>query len=190
MKSFKKYINDEKGNALLIAMIALVVLTFIGIMAVNNTSTELQIAGNDRLAKLSFFTAEASRGYVVGHPTLYSFAVMTDPDGMDFPDEMYIQSDGSDEIDTAITNGEVVEVDGEKYLCLDYPSCKQKARGNVSYDTSGKTKKTPPPGSGFSYGEYSAYVYIMTAEGRFDPLEDGHTRSCKQIEQGFFRIGL
>lgn len=178
--------KDEKGNALLIAMIALVALTFIGIMAVNNTGVELQIAGNDRLSKLSFFTAEAARGYVVGHPRLYSFAVMTDADGVDFPDDLYDAAG----IETAKTAGEIAEVGGEYYLCLDTPSCKQKARGNVMYDSSAGTKRSPPRGSGFTVGDYSAYVYIMTCEGQFDPLEKGNIASRKEIEQGFFRIGL
>ncbi len=51
--------RNEKGFVLITSLMILVVLTLIGIAATRNTSIELQIAGNDRLVKETFYAAEA-----------------------------------------------------------------------------------------------------------------------------------
>jgi len=50
--------GNENGFVLIVAMLMLVVLTLLGIMATNTTVTELQIAGNDKLHKQSFYDAD------------------------------------------------------------------------------------------------------------------------------------
>jgi hypothetical protein len=49
----------EKGAALVIAMLLLVVLTLLGIAAIRTASSDIKIAANDKAAKQAFFLAEA-----------------------------------------------------------------------------------------------------------------------------------
>ena len=51
-------LNNQRGTALIVALLMLVVLTLIGISATTTTTFELQISGNDKLYKRSFFAAD------------------------------------------------------------------------------------------------------------------------------------
>lgn len=53
-------VHNENGSAIVIAMIVLILLTFIGMSAINTTQTELKIAGNERVYKQNFNLAEAA----------------------------------------------------------------------------------------------------------------------------------
>ncbi|MDW7643698.1 MAG: pilus assembly PilX N-terminal domain-containing protein [Desulfuromonadales bacterium] len=64
--------KSEKGSVLILALLLMTVLTIIGLFAGNNTTTELRIAGNDRLYKNAFYAAETGLAYVIGSPDMYS----------------------------------------------------------------------------------------------------------------------
>jgi len=51
-------LKNENGFVLITAMIMLVILTLIGTFALNTTTFELQISGNDRVAKDTFYQAD------------------------------------------------------------------------------------------------------------------------------------
>lgn len=51
--------NESEGAALLTTMLVLLILTTIGISAINITSTELNIVRNDKLYKRDFYIADA-----------------------------------------------------------------------------------------------------------------------------------
>src|SRR6056297_3290733 len=51
--------NESEGAALLTTMLVLLILTTIGISAINITSTELEIVRNDKLYKRDFYIADA-----------------------------------------------------------------------------------------------------------------------------------
>ena len=53
-------LNSQRGSALLVALLMLVVLTLIGIAATTTTTFELQIAGNDKLYKRAFYAADGA----------------------------------------------------------------------------------------------------------------------------------
>ena len=53
-------LNNQRGSALVIALLMLVVLTLIGISATTTTTFELQIAGNDKLFKRAFYAADGA----------------------------------------------------------------------------------------------------------------------------------
>jgi hypothetical protein len=57
---FFTVINNERGSALVVALLMLVVLTLIGISASTTTNFELQIAGNDKLFKTAFYAADGA----------------------------------------------------------------------------------------------------------------------------------
>lgn len=52
--------ENEEGFVLALSMMVLVVLTLLGISANRSSVTELQIAGNENLAKMLFYQAEAA----------------------------------------------------------------------------------------------------------------------------------
>ena len=53
------YLRREQGFVLVTALLMLLVLTVLGLLATNNTIIELQIAGNDRVHKQTFYQADA-----------------------------------------------------------------------------------------------------------------------------------
>ncbi len=52
-------LTNEKGLALIIALLVLLVLTLIGISAINTTTFETSISGNERVGTDAFYAAEA-----------------------------------------------------------------------------------------------------------------------------------
>ncbi|MCD6188229.1 MAG: pilus assembly PilX N-terminal domain-containing protein [Desulfuromusa sp.] len=55
----KKTLKNEQGFILITSLLMLMVLLVIGIAATNTTTTELQIAGNDKAMKQNFYVAES-----------------------------------------------------------------------------------------------------------------------------------
>lgn len=54
-----KGLSDEKGVALVIALIMLLILTFIGISSISTTTFETNISGNERVGTVAFYASEA-----------------------------------------------------------------------------------------------------------------------------------
>lgn len=52
-------LRDKNGVALVIALIMLLILTFIGISAISTTTFETNIAGNERVGTAAFYASEA-----------------------------------------------------------------------------------------------------------------------------------
>lgn len=57
--------RGEKGAVLVISIILLALLTFLGIAALNTTTTEIQVSGNDKVYKQAFYNADAGVSYAV-----------------------------------------------------------------------------------------------------------------------------
>lgn len=60
MKNPLHIVNNETGSLMVIGVVILMLLTFIGIAITTTTSIELQIAGNDKLQKFAFYTADGA----------------------------------------------------------------------------------------------------------------------------------
>jgi len=60
MKTIKNTINNEQGFVLIVSLLMLMVLMVIGVAATNTTTIELQISGNDKVAKQIFYRAESA----------------------------------------------------------------------------------------------------------------------------------
>lgn len=67
----KNRILNQKGSALLIAMIMLVVLFIIGTATMNTSTTEVIISGNYRLMKEEFYKTEGPIEYAQSQSTIY-----------------------------------------------------------------------------------------------------------------------
>ena len=135
----KTLYDNEKGSVLLVALIMLALLSLIGVAATRTTSTELQIAGNEKFQKIAFYTADAARGYVTMRPDLYGGDNITPGGKLTFPDT----------------------TDPNAIYTLDSPPNSQEFNGDVEYVKS----SNPPRGSGFEAGKFHAHVYKMTCNG-------------------------
>ena len=76
MRNMSSCINQQKGIALVIALVMLLVLTLVGLSAVSMTNFETNISGNQRVYNLAFYTADGGvenfRGRVSGGEFIYS----------------------------------------------------------------------------------------------------------------------
>ena len=61
-----KKLNEEKGMALIISILLLLVTTLIGISAVSTTNYDIQISSNKRVAERAFYAAEAGANEFFG----------------------------------------------------------------------------------------------------------------------------
>ena len=73
----KRYQDDERGFLLVVTMIILVVLTIVGMTALDNSIFESKIASNDRMTKVAFNLADGS---VYSTSKLISLAMSTATD--------------------------------------------------------------------------------------------------------------
>jgi hypothetical protein len=64
--------GNERGVALILALVMLVLLTILGAMVLDTSSTELKIAGNFRNTQTAFYCADAGLGYASNPNTLIS----------------------------------------------------------------------------------------------------------------------
>ena len=133
---FKDTINNENGFVIVIALIMLAIVTVIGIAATRTSETELQISGNEKLHKLSFYAAEAARGYVADDNSLYGGDNITEGVGIYFPNN----ADPSATYDLDPT---------------------QSFKGDVGYIGF----SAPPRGSGYEAEKFKAHRYQMTCDG-------------------------
>jgi hypothetical protein len=74
----KERLMNQKGVALVVALIMLLVLTFIGFAAISTTSYEARIAGNERVYNNAFYASDGGienfRGRVSTGEFVYSVA--------------------------------------------------------------------------------------------------------------------
>jgi Tfp pilus assembly protein PilX len=54
----KDCLTDQKGIALVVALVMLLVLTFVGVAAISTTSYEARIAGNERVYNNAFYAGD------------------------------------------------------------------------------------------------------------------------------------
>jgi Tfp pilus assembly protein PilX len=52
-------VDNQRGSALVVALLMLVVLTLLGIAAITTSTTEVEISGNEKLSKMAFYGADA-----------------------------------------------------------------------------------------------------------------------------------
>ncbi len=107
----KSPIKNENGSVIILAMIFLVLLTIIGMSAVDTSTIEVQISGNDVRYKTNFYRAEGAAmecAQIIESETNPSFL---HPQGTNspswiFPNAVYDLSD-SDIMDARVTAGEL-----------------------------------------------------------------------------------
>ena len=167
MKKKLKYrsiqLDDERGFATILALMILTLLTIMGISGIRTSNYELQSATNHNIHKMAFFSAEASRAYVINNTNLY---------GVDNIDTAtpHLYPNNSDPY-VPVTAGTVPPFDLGNGTAFS---------GSVQYVGPG----TAPRGSGYEANKFKAHTYQSVAVGT------GPRNTTQQIEVGFYRIGL
>ena len=136
MKEKGSFLNNEKGTALLIAVVFMLLLTIIGFSAITTSTFEIQIAGNDKISKMVFYAADSGISYVAVSPDLYGTDNTTENVSVSFPDSG----------DSTAT-----------YSLSD----KLQVNGDVLY----LGKSQMPAGSGYSAGTVFAIHYEIESNG-------------------------
>jgi Tfp pilus assembly protein PilX len=131
-------LNNQNGIAIVTVILVLALITLAGVMVSKTTNTELQIATNDQLHKITFYAAEAAQAYVIRNPDLYSSANINNADPVNFPDN-------SNPLVTYTLDANSIE----------------SFNGEVRYEN----PMVVPRGSGFQVGKFRAHVYQMTCDG-------------------------
>ena len=138
MKKLISPCNNQNGMAIIIVMMVLALITAAGVMATRTSTTEMQISTSDKIHKISFYAAEAARGYAALNYDLYSSANIESDNPVYFPD------DGDPAVKQLLDAGS-----------------NQSYNGHVEYvDAS-----TVPRGSGYQAGKFKAHVYEMECTG-------------------------
>ncbi len=65
LQSLAQPVSNERGTVLVISIMILALLTFLGIAALDTTSTEIRISANDRVYKQAFYAADTGISYAV-----------------------------------------------------------------------------------------------------------------------------
>lgn len=136
MKRLICCLSNEDGLILGITMIILGIFTMLGLSAIIFTTTEMQVATNEKFHKIAFYGAEAARGYVPKNMELYGIRNIIENENLSFPNT---------------TDASVVQP----------LSSHQSFNGNVQYNGD----SAPPRGSGYEVGTFKAHTYQMTCNG-------------------------
>jgi len=80
MQTHPSSLKNQKGSVIVLAMIILALLTLVGVSAITTSTTEMNIAANDQLSKMVFYTADA--GIEVGRQMLNTIKT-ADPSAWD-----------------------------------------------------------------------------------------------------------
>lgn len=161
MKEKVSFLNNEKGSALIIAVVFLMLLTVIGIFATTTSTLEIQIAGNDKISKMVFYAADSGIHYVAVNPDLYGTNNIDENAPVSFPD-----------------SGDPADLAAPYSL-----SNTLLVNGKVSY----LGKSQLPAGSGFSAGQIFAINYEIESKGEGTGTNN---RANAVVKAGFYRIGL
>jgi hypothetical protein len=85
-------IGNERGMALILALVMLALLGILGVWALDTSNTDLKISGNFRTTQNAFYAADGGLGYTTNRSTL--FAVQNYGPGWSSP-KIDISSSGS-----------------------------------------------------------------------------------------------
>ncbi len=157
------YVNNDQGFVLVLCMLILMVLSIGGIMAVQTSTTEVKISGNERSIKNNLYQGEGTTGE--GAQCIANESSMVDlrrmGDWMDRVDGRNLSKDEKAEMDLleeGIEEQWELEIDGGMVL---NQTCFSTVSG---IDDGSETIAKKAYGLGIASGETSASSLKMTAE--------------------------
>jgi len=86
-------IENQKGSAILISVVVLLMLSVIGISAIHNTGTELQIAANNKIYQRNLYAADGAAREPGQKITVFK---RTDPDQLENLTPAWLQDHNTD----------------------------------------------------------------------------------------------
>jgi hypothetical protein len=154
--------DNDKGSVMILAVVLLFLLALLGTAALNTSSIETQIAGNELRHELAYYAAESAAAYVAYRPDLYGPDNITAGAGHYFPNNTMPYAAITSSLPPAQSIGTT-----------------QSFNGRVQYQST----SSPPRGSGCSVGVFKAHQYSMVCIG-YAP-----DNTVERISAGFYRIG-
>lgn len=154
MNKQDKILGSEKGFVLIASLLVLLILVIIGVAALNTTTIELQIAGNEKVHKETFYAAEA--GAELGIEVMMQN--LSCPDGF--------ASSGSDSSGVIIDNLDgmtrVYERGGNSLILYQEvsPTIAEVCAVNSISDTSGNFEDIAFPITNLTTGVQASYLYV------------------------------
>jgi hypothetical protein len=79
LKKWAPVLRDDRGVSLVVALLILLVLTILGISAINTTTFETNIAGNERIYNNAFYAADSGVDYFYGTISTYLTMYVNNP---------------------------------------------------------------------------------------------------------------
>lgn len=130
--------DNQRGMALILALVMLTLMSLLGAMALSTSTTEISIAGNYRASQQAFYAAQRAVEYSMTNEHIYDRSVN------DFP--VSLTGDYATDIAAGTDNG---GLDGD-------------VTNQVDYLTSGAL----PPGSGSDPTYFQSRYYTINATGK------------------------
>jgi len=150
----KTLIRNENGSVIVLAVVMLVLLTFLGISATRTSTIEVQIAANEKRAVQDLYQAEAGDHFAleIGSTWLTVTFLSTDETLAFFTqNNIDIDSDGTPDVDIEIR-------------CIESTGTPINGLSNPANDYPLQQHKAPPPaGSGYSLNDYEIRRHAITA---------------------------
>ena len=147
MYDMENIIENEKGSIILAAMVILIVLTFIGMAATRTSTTEIDIAANDKFHKQSLFESDSG----------VSWSIATLKQGDEDEDIGHEFSGSAEDGPFVVTSrGQIFFNCPDGATCLEIQSVSATNAGNVSF-IAGIELPTPIEGALEDTGEENTY---------------------------------
>lgn len=144
MKKITKTVNNEQGFVLVASLMMLMILLVIGIAATNTTTIELQISGNDKLAKQTFYQAEGVVAEAVRVITNDSSSNLEDPTLFPW---LHLDPVGAGILTTGAGGTEVTDVQNNVFWTNNGAPSALPVVGNQVLEMVGAFRGIPPGGS-------------------------------------------
>lgn len=160
----KKYLGNEGGFVLLTALMMLVVLMVIGLIATDTTTVELQVAGNGKADKQTFYQAdgggEAGMSLLQENIAEGGFDAAGDYYGVDVSEPAFYMNDSLSGVDASMTiDGELTEL---RYFGLP-PELNPGSAGQMAAGYEGIGKGMPGGGATKVYSIQSRHTGALNS---------------------------
>lgn len=169
------HVNNQQGFALISVMLFLVLLTVIGIAALNTTGVELQITGNDRIYRTDFYNQELSlaAGKLNYRTWLTTAYLISNESAAYFPQAGTDDNDNDiTDVSEIIKNGEVIgsyRVRNNVSIATDISNWEDLADFGTAADHPANQipvldhRAKPLPGSGYDPKNFEIRRFTITA---------------------------
>lgn len=169
MKSLTQLIANNDGFSTIFALLVLSIITVVSVAGISNSNTEIKMAANNQLDKMTLYAADTADNYVELHPKLYGIDNITSGNFHFFPNNTAVS-------DPTITYAQLTAEPNIPYTLNNL----QNFTGSIGYTGF----SAPPRGSGFEVSAFRAHKYIIISNGY------GPKNTTRQIESGIYRIGF